>query len=158
MNRALIEAAISKPSDESIQSLLEEESTVFWVDWREEDDAIVEYCESILSTGTLSAEVVDADHDGGFDIYVTYKKRRGRIPLIYDAADRHITVLALNAMLRPDYEVRYCIDSNGSDSGAFLPLACAEWSEFESKFGDQLSSRFYRIKKHPNLFTDSLSF
>lgn len=158
MNRELINEAISKPSDETIQTLLDDESTVFWVDWREEDDAIVEYCESIINTGTLSAEVVDADHDGGFDIYITYRKRRGRIPLTYDVADRHITVLALNAMLRPDYEVRYCIDSNGSDSGAFLPLANADWSELEEKFGEKLSSRFYRIKKSPNLFTDSMSF
>lgn len=158
MNLDLIEQAISTATPEAIEALLNDQDTVFFVDWREEDDAIVEYCENILKTGDLSAELASTDDENGFKIYIHRGGRRGRIPLTYSAEDRHITILALNVMLKPDYEVRYCIDGHGSDTGTFLPLPSATWSDLERKFGDRVAKRFYQIKQKPNLFTDRIDF
>ena len=82
-----------------------------------------------------------------------------KVPLTYSLADRHITLWALNHLLAPDYEVRFCVDSNGADTLAFLPLPAVEWGRLEQEFGaDAVARRFYRIKGRPNLFTDVLPF
>jgi hypothetical protein len=125
------------------------------VDWREMDDAIVEYCESVLDTDSLSAEVVEIDADPGYEIYISYQGRRTKVPLIIGPEDRHITLHTLNQVLAPDYEVRVCVDSNGSDTLAFLPLSAADWAALESKYGQRVAKHFRKIEKAPNLFTDA---
>ncbi len=91
-------------------------------------------------------------------MYLRYGDRRERVPLSYSGGDRHITLCALNRVLAPDYEVWFCIDSNGSDTLAFLPLACKLWAEFEQRYGEAVGRRFYRFTDRPNLFTDPLPF
>ena len=158
MNLELIQRAIESPTDDVIQALLDDESTVFWVDWREEDAEIVEYCESIIQSGELSADEVDADNDAGFDLYINYRNQRVRVPLEIDIQDRHITLVALNEVLAPDYEIRFCIDSNGADTLAFAPLRCSDWKQLADQFGTKVSLRFYQLQPRPNVFTDALPF
>ena len=94
-------AVIQSPTEERIQDLLDDESCVFWVDWREEDDAIAEYCESVLQTGQLSGECVEADSNEGFEVHLKFKNRRIKVPLRYNVGDRHLTLCALNRVLAP---------------------------------------------------------
>ena len=158
MNRELVARAIESPTRENIEALFDDEDTVFWVDWREEDDAIVEYCESIIGSGSLDAELADADNDAGFEMYISYREKRVKVPLVIGIEDRHITLVSLNEILVPDYEVRFCIDSNGSDTLAFLPLPSDVWRDLEAQYGDALAKRFYRLQAKPNVFTDPLPF
>jgi hypothetical protein len=151
-------AVLELPTEETIRALLDDPSTVFWVDWKEYDDAIADACDEILGTGRLSGELVEVNTDKGYEIYIRYGNRQVRVPLTYSGADRHITLCALNEALAPDYEVRFCIDSDGGDTLAFLPLPVAQWTEFERQYGDAVGKRFYRITARPNLFTDSLQF
>ncbi len=130
----------------------------FWVDWREDEGDIVKYCEAVLQTGSLAAEWVRAATPRGSDLFISYIGRRIRAPLTNGHEDRHIALYALNQALAPDYEVRFCIDSHGSDTLAFLPLPSARWAELEDRYGAAVSSRFYRLAERPNLFTDSLPF
>ncbi|WP_228277599.1 hypothetical protein [Acinetobacter dispersus] len=44
------------------------------------------------------------------------------IPYQGEGADRDTTLKALNQILQPDYEIRFCMASDGSDTLAFLPL------------------------------------
>jgi len=60
--------------------------------------------------------------------------------------------------LAPEYEIRFCIDSNGSDTLAFLPLPVATWAELETSHGPAVSRHFYRLAERPNVFTDTLPF
>ncbi|QDU75037.1 hypothetical protein Pan97_20580 [Bremerella volcania] len=158
MNLELIRNALSSSDSESIQTLLDDEETVFWVDWREEDDVLVEYCEEILQTGELSAEELDADNEAGFELFVQYQERRIKVPLETGEGDRHITLVSINQVLKPDYEIRFCIDSNGSDTLAFLPLPTTDWQALESEFGEAVDKHFYRLSDKPNLFTDQVNF
>ncbi len=158
MSGELIARLLAAPPAAAGQILIEDEGHLFWVDWREEDDAIVESCEAVLKTGSLAPELVDAETTGGYDLYVHYKGKRLRVPLTFSMEDRHLTLCALNEALVPDYEVRLCIDSDGSDTLAFLPLSLEEWRRLEAEHGDALQQRFYRMKAKPNVFTDSLSF
>ncbi len=158
MNHELITRLIESPSENAIEALFDDEDTIFWVDWREEDDIIVEYCESIIQTESLSAEEVDADNDAGFEMYITYKDRRVKVPLTIGTEDRHVTIVTLNEILNPDFEIRFCIDSNGSDTLAFLPLSSDMWRKLEGQYGDAVAKRFYKLQMKPNVFTDPLPF
>lgn len=156
MDIGKVTAVIESPTEEAIRALLDDDSTVFWIDWRQEDETIAESCESVLQTDQLSGELVEVDSDEGFEVYLQFRDRREKVPLSHSADDRHITLCTLNRVLSPEYEVRFCIDSNGSDTLAFLPLECKQWSALESQFGEAVSSRFYKIAERPNLFTDQL--
>ena len=156
MNLQNVVAVLETTEKEAIQVLLEDEAAVFWVDWREEDDAIVGYCEAILQTDSLSAELAEIETKEGYEIHVQYRNKRIRVPLTYSLDDRHITICALNDALAPDYEVRFCIDSNGSDTLAFLPLPQNTWRTLEKSYGEKVSKHFYQLTATPNLFTGSL--
>ena len=156
MNGQLVFDLLAAPAEESIRRLLDDEATVFWVDWREEDDAIVDACETVLATGELAGELVETDSDEGFEVYVRYGKTRLRVPLTFSGADRHVTLLTLNEALSPDFEVRFCRDSAGSDTLAFLPLPVPLWDDLERRFGGEVGRRFARLAARPNLFTDEI--
>ena len=158
MNTEKVISLLENPSDDTLSDLLQDDSLTFCVDWRESDEVIAEYCESILHTGKLSGELVDADHEEGYDVYVEYGERRLRVPLKYSGEDRHITLCALNRVLAGEYEIRLCVDSNGSDSLLFIPLPCEEWASLERRFGKAVEKRLYRLSDRPNVFTDVLPF
>jgi hypothetical protein len=158
MNLELIESVLASPTAENIQALLDDEATVFWVDWRQEDESIAESCETILQTGALSGELVNVATGEGFEVYLNYRGQRHKVPLTYSGADRHVALCALNDVLRPEYEIRFCIDSHGSDTLAFLPLASDQWADLEHRYGDAVGQRFYQFAASPNLFTDPVPF
>ncbi|WP_347216197.1 hypothetical protein [Chryseobacterium sp.] len=112
---------------------------VFWVDWREEDDAIVEYCEKCLHTGVLHAELVYS----GEEIFLTIKYKDQTFT--EKVIDRDPTLIFLNRVLLPDYEIRFCKGSDGSDTLAFLPLSKSEWAELESIHGKEKLDRLFEV-------------
>ena len=158
MDFAKVTAVLESPTADRIRAMLDDDTTVFWIDWRQDDETIAESCELVLQTGHLSAELVDGGDAREAEVYLHYRDRRVRVPLTYSDSDRHITLCALNHVLAPEYEVRFCIDSNGSDTLAFLPLPCEQWSAFERQYGEAIARRFYRLTDKPNLFTDTLPF
>jgi hypothetical protein len=151
-------AVLVSPSADDIRALLNDHSTVFWIDWQQQDETIADDCDSVLQTGQLSGELVEVESDDGYEVYLQYRDRRVRVPLSYSGDDRHVTLCALNRVLASDYEVRFCIDSNGSDTLAFLPLRCEQWADLERRYGEAVGQRFYRLAERPNLFTDRLPF
>jgi hypothetical protein len=110
-------AAVRRDDDAAFDALVSNEGCCFTVDWREADDEIVRYCESVLQTGRLSAEWTAED------LFVIFGSKRMRVPLTRSPADRHIALLTLNEGLSPEFEVRMLYASVGSDSSTFVPLS-----------------------------------
>jgi len=158
MNLKAIERFFSSPTEANLETLLNSQDTVFWVDWREEDDAIVEYCEDILQTNQLAAELKDTEDAPGFQLSIVYKGKKCVVPLVVGLADRHITLYSLNKAISADFEIRFCVDSAGGDTLAFLPLPNALWCELEEKFGDIVAEHFSKIEAQPNLFTEGYGY
>lgn len=152
---ATVDQLLTTQSAEALERLFNDRQAVFLVDWREADESIVEYCEEILKTGDLSADLVNIDADPGFELYILYRGRRVKVPLVIGPEDRHITIYTLNQMLALDYEIRVCVDSNGWDTLTFLPLATADWGALEIRFGEAVEKRFRKVERRPNLFTES---
>lgn len=131
------------------QTLLDDESAVFWVDWRSDDAEIAEACEAILRTGRLRST---PDDEG---LVIVFGERRQRVPLTWSAQDRHITLLTLNRVLAPDHEVRLVGASDGSDTLGFAPLPIAEWQRLATRFGAEiLDAAFPPLRDDRNVFTD----
>ena len=157
-NLQLVHDVLASADAEAINTLMEDYETVFLVDWREEDDAIPSFCETILETGSLAAETVDADNEAGFEIYINYAGRRLKVPLVIGPEDRHITICSLNEILHPDYEIRLVKTSDFSDTVTLIPLPIATWTELENQYGAAVFEHFYKITTKPNIFTDPMPF
>ena len=135
----------------------EDYDVVVWVDWREEDEAIIRYCEDILKTGTLLSEYQDADNKLGYVLYIHYNNKKTIVPFNPDNVSRDTTLIALNQVLNPDYEVRLWIDSIGGDTLAFVPLSSAQWSELEKEFGtEKVQYHFSKINAQSKMFELSM--
>jgi len=157
----------------------EDQSVFFWVEWNEDDDQIPGMCEAILKTGQLAA---DWDDD---TMVIVWRGTRFPVALtkslpatlaaspitaaidavlplsISDAllwpsrGDRHITLLALNRALHPDYEIRH-VRASDKDELAFAPLAASDWTALEQQYGPvAVEAAFARLQDYPNLFTGS---
>jgi len=159
MKLDIVTKLLSSPSADAVGAFLEDESVVFWIDWRQEDETIADSCELVLNTGSLGGEMIDnTDDDCPYHVEITYNSKRERVPLTFSESDRHLTLLAINRVLHPDYEIRLCISASDGDTLGFVALPTTDWNALHIQFDGLVDKHFYRISKTPNLFTDSLSF
>lgn len=123
-----------------------------WIDWREEDENIITYCEDILQTDSLSVETFDADNKRGFEIKIIYKNKETIIPYKGKGADRDTTIKTLNQIIQSEFEIRLCKESLDSDTLCFLPLTNNEWIELETKYPKQVNEKFQKITSETIMF------
>lgn len=122
------------------------------VDWGEFDEDIINYCEKILETKSLSVETVDANNKQGFEIYIYFNDSKTLIPYQGAGADRDTTVITLNEVIQPNYEIRLCEISTGSDTLEFIPLPTEIWNQLENNYGEKVNRLFRKIEKNSTLF------
>jgi len=137
---------------DALENLGASNQVLFLVDHREYDDEIVLLCEEILKTGDLSAEYVDADDEMGVDVVIDFKGTKTRIPYEGEGSDRDTTLTTLNEVLQPDYELRLCQHSVGSDTLGFLPLTTQEWKKLEEEFKEDVGKYFVKLEKGKQIF------
>jgi hypothetical protein len=127
---------------------------VIWVDHRDYDEDIINGMESVLQTGHLKGEMIDETDDYiGFEVIIHYKGKTHKIVYAGEGSDRDTTIIYLNEVLKPDYEIRLCIDSLGGDTLAFLTLSAKQWNELEKEFGqDKIDLLFMKITKDSKMF------
>lgn len=147
----LVRQLIDRSGENLINRLFGAEAPFFWVDWREEDDAIASYC-----SVAAGCECVRAEWRGD-DLYMVGHSGSRRVPLTYSIADRHITLLAINEVIAPVYEIRYVCASGGGDTAGLVVLATSEWTSLEQQYGTSAVDRaFRRLRARPNIFTEPM--
>lgn len=141
-----------KSGDEKTLDTLYQDPLVIWIDWREYDEDIVKYCENVLKTGVLTVEERVADNDNGFEVVILYKEKETVIP--YKAeADRDTTIITLNNVIQPKYEIRFCEWSLGSDTLAIIPILSSSWELLEKEFGEEKVRKYFSvIDKNKKMF------
>lgn len=145
----LLDKYLTTTSDDDFDEI--PESVVCWVDWREQDDDIVTYCERRLQTGQLSATMEDKPN--GLELQITFGGTIHRDQVV----DRDRTLIFLNSIIQPSYEIRFCKASDGNDTLAFLPLSAAEWKELETKYGaENVNKCFEPINAGSVMFNKSI--
>jgi len=142
-----VSSLLVTPSEGTLDRLFNDAQTVFWVDFRAEETEVIEACERVLATGDLSFQL------DGESLSINRNGTSNVVPLTFSLADRHIVILCLNKLLAPDYEIRFCIASNGMDTLAFVPLSVNRWLELEAEH-KHLNEHFAVIHNYPNLFVD----
>ncbi len=145
---------VSKDSDFFYDNFYDNDidAIAMWVDWREEDENIVTYCEDILQTHVLSVKTVNADHERGFETIISYKDQETFIRYRGIGADRDTTLITLNQVLHPEFEIRLCKESLGNDTLCFLPLLQEQWHFFETRYPEQVREKFEIITSNSKMF------
>lgn len=149
----LVKKYVESKSDELYYEVFEDRYDIIMVvDWREYDEDIINYCEAILETENLSVETIDADNKLGFETIIYYQDKATQIPYQGEGADRDTTIITLNEVLKPNYDIRLCKISIGNDTLEFLPLPTEIWTQLESEFPENIDILFQKIDKSTVLF------
>lgn len=139
---------------ESFDNLWEKEKKLVWIDWREYDEDIINYIENVIQSGKLIGKNEDTDNKMGFNIIIEWNGKKYKISYPNEeGADRDTTIKTLNKVIQPEYEIRLFMESLGSDTLAFVPLAKEEWEEFEREFGEEkVNYYFSKIDDNSKMF------
>lgn len=127
---------------------------IFWIDWREHDDAIIDCVEASLQTGVLSAKINDKPAEE-LELEVHFEGNTYRKMIV----DRDDTLIWLNAILQPKYEIRFCKQSLGSDTLAFIALSNSDWDQLSKQYGaERINELFDTITPQSKFFNTELEF
>lgn len=129
-------------SDDPVDVLQNDRTFTFWVDWREFPDEVISAVERRLSTGKLSAQIVETA--GKQSLHIEFGSKSKELPLTDEADELLVVVSTLNEMLVPDFEIRFGTDLDG-DGWLYMPLATREWLELEDRYGQALSDHFEKL-------------
>ena len=149
----LVKKYVESKSDDVYYEIFENRyDIIMFVDWREYDEDIINYCEAILETENLSVETIDTENKQGFETIIHYQDKATKVPYQGEGADRDTTIITLNEVLEPNYEIRLCKVSIGNDTLEFLPLPTEIWNQLESEFPENIDVLFQKIDKSTILF------
>lgn len=139
---------------ESFDKLWENCTKLVWIDWREYDEEIINYVESVIHSEKLIGKIENVDNKMGFDIIIEWKGKEYKVSYPdEEGSDRDTTIKTLNKIIQPEYEIRLFMESLGSDTLAFVPLAKEEWEEFEREFGEEkVNCYFSKIDDNSKMF------
>ncbi len=147
-----IDAYLKDGSNQSFHDLFEEDGPVIWVDWGEEDDNIIRMAAAILPPSDLKADF----DDDSCDLLISYHGTVHRIRYPEEGiADRDTTIIALNRILQPGYELRLCNASRGSDTLALLLLSASDWAAVEHQHPLKSAESFTKINEGSEIFDRS---
>ena len=124
---------------------------IIWIDWREYDEDVVNYFNDMMAE-PIDIKTVSNGKPYGDDIVLQKGDKELQIPY-GDEQDRDVTIKYFNDFVKPDYEVRWFIESLGNDTLGFTVLSGAEWANLEDEFGaDTVRYYFEPINLESNMF------
>ena len=136
--------------DMDLDDLFDSEA-IIWIDWREYDEDVVNYFNDMMAE-PIDIELISNGKLYGDDIVLKHGNKELQIPY-GDEQDRDVTIKYFNDFVKPDYEVRWFIESLGNDTLGFTVLSGAEWANLEDEFGaDTVRYYFEPINLESNMF------
>ena len=106
---------------------------IIWIDWREDDEDVVSYFNDMMDE-PIHIQTVSNGKLYGDDIVLQKGDKELQIPY-GDEQDRDVTIKYFNDFIKPDYEVRWFVESLGNDTLGFTVLSGAEWAKLDDEFG-----------------------
>lgn len=138
-----IEAFLKDPA--GMTDIFWESGALIWVDWREYDDAIIDYVNEYLpKEARVEYEVRNCAAPRGMDIVLKKNGVCAAVPYPSDRMDRDTTLRAVQAYLAPAYRLRLFMGSLGCDTLAFCVLPEEQWRRLEAAFGTGTVARHFR--------------
>ena len=137
-------------NDIDLTDLFDSEA-IIWIDWREYDEDVVNYFNDMMDE-SIDIKTVSNGKAYGDDIVLQKGDKELQIPY-GDEQDRDVTIKYFNDFVKPDYEVRWFIESLGNDTLGFTVLSGPEWADLEDEFGaDTVRYYFEPINLESNMF------
>ena len=137
-------------NDIDLTDLFDSEA-IIWIDWREYDEDVVNYFNDMMDE-PIDIQTVSNGKPYGDDIVLQKGDKELQIPY-GDEQDRDVTIKYFNDFVKPDYEVRWFIESLGNDTLGFTVLSGPEWADLEDEFGaDTVRYYFEPINLESNMF------
>lgn len=137
-------------NDMDLNDLYDSEA-IIWIDWREYDGDVVNYFNDMMAE-PIDIQTVSNGKSYGDDIVLQKGDKELLIPYV-DKQDRDVTIKYFNDFVKPDYEVRWFVESLGDDTLGFTVLSGAEWANLEDEFGaDTVRYYFEPINLESNMF------
>lgn len=134
----------------NFEELLESD-TLIWVDWREYDEDIISYVNEKLED-KIEMVLQDKGKPYGEDIILKHKDKSLMIPY-KEKMDRDTTIKYLNEFIKPKYEIRFCIESLGNDTLAYVVMTKDLWEQLENEFGtEKVRYYFEKINLESKMF------
>ena len=118
--------------DMDLDDLFDSEA-IIWIDWREYDEDVVNYFNDMMDE-PINIQTVSNGKPYGDDIVLKKGDKELQIPY-GDEQDRDVTIKYFNDFIKPDYEVRWFVESLGNDTLGFTVLSGAEWAKLDDEFG-----------------------
>ena len=118
--------------DMDLDDLFDSEA-IIWIDWREYDEDVVNYFNDMMDE-PIDIKTVSNGKPYGDDIVLKHGNKELQIPY-GDEQDRDVTIKYFNDFIKPDYEVRWFVESLGNDTLGFTVLSGAEWAKLDDEFG-----------------------
>ncbi len=134
-----------------LPSEFDDEDHLVWIDWRETEDAIVEYIAAKLDGWKLSATIDDAASKCGYEVSISCGDRTLTIDPSGELDCRHATLLAIDNLISPAYQIRFASATNGGDTIGVAVERIADWQFLWSKYGRVVNERFCPIRELPDL-------
>ena len=106
---------------------------IIWIDWREYDEDVVNYFNDMMDE-PINIQTVSNGKPYGDDIVLKKGDKELQIPY-GDEQDRDVTIKYFNDFIKPDYEVRWFVESLGNDTLGFTVLSVSEWAKLDGEFG-----------------------
>ena len=110
-----------------------ESSAVVWVDWREDDSDLIGYFNDLMKE-PIEVQMLDNGQPYGDDILLKKGDKACQIPY-QEVMDRDTTIKYFNDCIKPEYEIRWFVESLGSDTLGFVLLPSHEWQALAEEFG-----------------------
>ena len=137
-------------NDMNLNDLFDSEA-ISWIDWREDDEDVVNYFNDIMDE-PIDIQPVSNGKPYGDDIVLQKGDKKLLIPY-GDEKDRDVTIKYFNDFVTPDYEVRWFAESLGDDTLGLTVLSGTEWSKLDDEFGaDTVRYYFEPIDLESNMF------
>ncbi|KAA8784354.1 glutathione reductase [Paenibacillus amylolyticus] len=142
-------------SDEDVIEQFFEYESLIWIDWREDEGDVIHYFNDQLpEPHQIQCKIIQIDKPRGVDIVLSSDERTLTIPFADDRTDRDSAVRAMEEMIAPQYQIRWFMESLGSDTLAFLLLSTEQWGELENQFGkEKLEFHFQPVTSESAMFS-----
>ncbi|MFZ6656550.1 polymorphic toxin-type HINT domain-containing protein [Undibacterium sp. TJN19] len=141
MNKDFARKLISDPNDQIIKQLFQGVDGVFWVDWREADEVIIDLAAKLIGNDELS-------HEWNNDkLMVKFRGKLTEVPLKFEPGEQYITLVTLHEALYPEYEIRYIKASQGGDAIAYMVLKRETLFELDAEFGTKVADTLQKVER-----------
>ena len=133
------------------QSVFDDEVVLVWVDWREAEDAIVEYVASKLDGVNLVVAIDDADNDHGYIVSISSNGRTLAVDPSAEFDCRHATLNAIDELISTGYQIRFAVATNGGDTVGIAVERLVDWQALRAEHGHVVDEQFCPIRELPDL-------